>query len=224
MFTRRDGNPKLASRYSDGNPAQAFLLRGRAQATLSALREHGLLPLGDKRILDVGCGHGQALQFLSELGASPRNVYGVDILPARLAKARERVPNARCQCADARALPFPDGSFDLVLQSMVLSAITDRTNRTEAAAEMLRVLGRQGHIISYDFWINPTNRNVVPIGRSELQRLFPSCVITTRRTTLAPPLARLVVPVSRRLGLALEAIPLLRTHYLAVIQKGRTCK
>ena len=69
------------------------------------------------------------------------------------------------------------------------------------AREMLRVLKPQGSILWYDFFMdNPRNSNVRGIGRRELASLFPDCRIWLRRVTLAPPLARRIVPVTLELG------------------------
>jgi hypothetical protein len=43
-----------------------------------------------------------------------------------------------------------------------------------------------------------------------------------RPVTLAPPLARLLAPNSWTLATFLEAIPLLRTHLMAVLIKSRS--
>jgi SAM-dependent methyltransferase len=63
------------------------------------------------RVLDVACGSGFAAALAAERGAT---VAGVDITPPLLAIARERVPDGDFREAGMDALPFPDGSFDVV--------------------------------------------------------------------------------------------------------------
>src|SRR6202030_2983699 len=66
--------------------------------------------------LDAGCGTG----FLSlELASRGHRVTGIDFAPAMLAEARRKAGEQgsaiRFQEADAEQLPFPSGSFDLVV-------------------------------------------------------------------------------------------------------------
>jgi len=81
----------------------------------------------------------------------------------------------------------------------------------------LPLLRPGGALLWYDFRIdNPRNRNVKGIRRAEILDLFPGLQGDVRSLTLAPPLSRTLVPVSRVLATLLSAIPLLRTHLLAV--------
>ena len=69
------------------------------------------------------------------------------------------------------------------------------------AAELARVLAPGGAIVWYDmFRDNPRNKNVTGIGRSRIRELFPSLQVHTRSITLAPPLARFVVPRSKTIA------------------------
>ena len=77
-----------------------------------------------------------------------------------------------------------------------------------------------GIIVWYDFLFdNPRNANVQGVGSKEIRRLFPGCLIHLRRITLAPPLARRIVPISWSIARLLEQLRMLNTHYLGVIQK-----
>jgi hypothetical protein len=84
---------------------------------------------------------------------------------------------------------------------------------------MVRVLRPGGLIIWYDFWFNPTNRQTQGIRPAEIRRLFPHCTHTFYRLTLAPPLARRLVPLSWTLALLLEKLRLFNSHYLVAIEK-----
>jgi hypothetical protein len=87
---------------------------------------------------------------------------------------------------------------------------------------MLRVLAAGGAILWYDFFVdNPANPNVRGVRRREVEALFPGCRAELRRATLAPPLARRVVPVSWTLGTVLESLRVFDTHYLGVIRMTR---
>jgi SAM-dependent methyltransferase len=82
------------------------------------------------RVLDVGCGEGR----LASLYAAPE-VVCVDGSAAAVEKAAELGLDA--QLADARELPFPDGSFDVVTCSHTLYHLPDPD---QALAEFVRVL------------------------------------------------------------------------------------
>lgn len=75
------------------------------------------LPKGG-RILEVGCGRGIALPPLAR-ALAPSRLVGIDIDPELLAAARNRLAEMRVMAelrrADVRALPFPDGCFDVVV-------------------------------------------------------------------------------------------------------------
>jgi SAM-dependent methyltransferase len=64
-----------------------------------------------RRVLDVGCGAGTFLRLCADRGA---HVTGLDAAAGMLEVAGERVPEAELVLGDLQALPFPDGSFDVV--------------------------------------------------------------------------------------------------------------
>jgi SAM-dependent methyltransferase len=66
------------------------------------------------RVLDVGCAAGGLLAVLREY--EPELDYiGVDCSTLMVAEARRRFPGFRFEVGDARALPFTNESFDLVI-------------------------------------------------------------------------------------------------------------
>jgi ubiquinone/menaquinone biosynthesis C-methylase UbiE len=211
----------LESRYSYWEPANLYLYQSRERALVSLLGEAGLLPMTNLRVLDVGCGDGPVLRDLLRLGARPENLAGVDLLLGRLARARALNADMAFSVADAADLPYFDASFDLLLAFTLLSSIVEAEARRAAASEMLRVLRPGGVLIVYDFWVNPRNPDVRPLGRAEVQRLFPGCTLGWRRVTLAPPLLRLLAPRSWLACHLLEKLPFLCTHFLVSITKGR---
>lgn len=208
--------------YAAWKPANLFLYSQRTRGVLRALQSCGLFPLADKAILEVGCGCGGWLLDLLSWGADPTRLAGIDLDQARLESAKARLGRADLRYGDASELPWPEASFDLCLQSTVFTSILDERVKSAVAREMLRVLKPSGVILWYDFrYNNPRNPHVRGIEAAEIRRLFPGCDIWLQKVTLAPPIARRLVPVSWILCLLLEKIPVLRTHYLGVIRKTK---
>lgn len=203
--------------YSAFNRANLFAVQSRQRAVVSALRRRGLTDLSPLRILEMGCGAGGVLREYHCLGAKAVNLFGIDLLPDRLKAAHRSLPEAGLANANGQFLPFPAASFDLVLQYTAISSILDMNLRREICAEMLRVTRPGGPILSYDFWVNPTNRQTLGLRPSEIRISFPGCVIHLYKITLAPPIARLLVPHSWTLALLLENLKIFNTHYLALI-------
>ncbi len=171
------------------------------------------------RLADIGCGYGYWLEYFEGWTGIQDGLYGVDHDWERLKGARERAKTANIVAADTRDLPWESASFDLVTQFVVLTSILERADRQRIASEMLRVLKPMGRILWYDFFSpNPFNRQTRPVRRKEIGTLFPNCRIRVRRVTLAPPLARLCIRLSEKLAQALDRMPFLCTHYLAVIE------
>lgn len=212
---------RLAGRdlYSPFNPAALFALQQRQRQTLRLLRQIGLRDLKGLQILEMGCGSGGVLIEYLACGARPENLHGLDLLPDRLEEARRRLPVSPLICADGQRLPYPDASFDLALQYTAFSSLLDDQVKRRIAGELLRTLRPGGWLIWYDFWLNPSNPQARGIRPAEVRRLFPGCRIIFRRTTLAPPLARPLVPRSWPLALLLESLTVFNTHYLAALQK-----
>ena len=97
-------------------------------------------------VLVVGCGDGTEAALLAELLNT--EVTGIDISDAFHASAKKRV---ELLVADARELPFPDGSFDIVFSYHALEHVA---SPERAVAEMRRVLRPRG-----GFWIGTPNRS-----------------------------------------------------------------
>jgi SAM-dependent methyltransferase len=214
VITEFDRDP----RYTLWDEAALFRYQERERAILRLLDRQGVSPLDEVRLLDVGCGAGGTLRDFLAYGARPENVAGVDVLEARVSRAKRLAPHLDYRVADAAALPFGNDAFDLALAFTLFSSITDPTTRTRIAAEILRVVRPGGGILWYDFWINPTNPNVEALGLREVGRLFGREPVEARRVTLAPPVARLLAPRSWLACQLLATLPLLRTHWLALVK------
>jgi ubiquinone/menaquinone biosynthesis C-methylase UbiE len=203
--------------YSPFNPANLFMRHQRQRIELALLRRLGFDRLQQYQTLEVGCGSGGILLDYLVYGALPGQIYGTDLLLDRVQEARVLLPKTQLTCSDGQHLPYADNSFDLTLQYTVFSSILDDQIKTNIASEMMRVCKPNGLIIWYDFWLNPTNPHTKGIRKKEIKNLFPDCSFTFKRITLAPPIARRLVPFSWTLSVLLENLKILNTHYLVAI-------
>ncbi|HSP16457.1 MAG TPA: methyltransferase domain-containing protein [Thermoanaerobaculia bacterium] len=118
-------------------------------------------PPGSGAVLDLGCGTGEITARLAE--KFPRASFiGVDLEQAHLARAAARCaalgPRVRFEAADALALPYEGGTFDLVVCRHVLQAVPDPASVLAEIRRVLRPNGRM-HLISEDYgmlWCHPT--------------------------------------------------------------------
>ena len=79
------------------------------------------------RVVDLGCGTGYAARRLQAMYRRAQ-VIGVDFAPAmaaRVATGWRPGRRPRGVCADARRLPLPDQSVDIVFSSLTLEWVTD---------------------------------------------------------------------------------------------------
>ncbi len=112
--------------------------QGRAMEMLVRESISSLLDLQPgERILDIGCGEGNHLLLLSQLGF---DVFGLDASPYMVRHARERLgPRIMVRVGEAEALPFEDNEFDLAL---LINTIEFLDNPVEALSEAGRVARR----------------------------------------------------------------------------------
>ena len=204
--------------YSWFNKANLFAIHQRQCAILLSLKKNGFFNLTRLSILEMGCGGGGILTEYLGFGAPPENIFGIDLLMDRLLHAHQILPGSGFANADGQSLPFPTQSFDLVLQFTALSSILDPELRKNICSDMLRVLNPNGMILWYDFWLNPTNKQTRGIRPFEIRQLFPNCSLEFHKITLAPPIARRVVPFSWMLALFLENLKIFNSHYLVAIR------
>lgn len=105
-------------------------------------------------VLDVGCGTG-SLAFVAKRIVGPAGtVHGIDasqpMINRAAAKAARSGIHAQFEVASADALPFPDGSFDVALSTVMLHHLP-RATRVVAVSEMRRILRPQGRALLVDF-------------------------------------------------------------------------
>ena len=99
------------------------------------------------RLLEVACGTGIVTRHLRERLPRDARFVATDLNPPMLDFARRRLEGVRgieWQTADACALPFPDGSFDVAVCQFGLMFVPDKT---AALSEARRVLAPGGMLL-----------------------------------------------------------------------------
>lgn len=132
-----------------------------------------------KDVLEVACGSGFGLGYLAQRA---RSVRAGDINPALVERVSahygDRVPT---QIIDAQALPFADGSLDVVI---IFEALYYLPEPTAFVAECRRVLRPGGHVLVTNSNKDMPDFNPSPYSRTyhgvvELGRLFDPAAFTT---------------------------------------------
>lgn len=114
-----------------------------APAQIQPVVEAAEIQPGD-RVLDIGCGPGF---LLGEVAREAMQVVGVDLTPAMLAEARQRLEekgyhNVCLREASAEALPYGDDRFDVVLCRLMLHHAADPMRVLREAYRVCRPGGR----------------------------------------------------------------------------------
>ncbi|MEE6176572.1 phthiotriol/phenolphthiotriol dimycocerosates methyltransferase [Mycobacterium sp. 050134] len=104
--------------------------------------------LEGKKVLEVSCGHGGGSSYLVR-SQHPASYTGLDLNPAgiRFCRKRHRLPGLDFVQGDAENLPFPDESFDVVLN---VEASHHYPHFSKFLTEVARVLRPGGHFLYTD--------------------------------------------------------------------------
>jgi arsenite methyltransferase len=118
---------------------------------------------GDEQVLDVGCGRGLLLAGAAKLLSGGGKATGIDIWSnvdmggnseaATLHNLELEGISDRCTLlgVPAQEMPFPDGTFDVILSNLCLHNIYDRETRRQAVQQIVRVLKPGGIAILSDY-------------------------------------------------------------------------
>lgn len=122
---------------------------GRWRAVADAMRDHYGLKAGDK-VLDVGCGKGFLLYDLTQ--AVPGiEVAGIDVSQYAIDNAKEEV-KLHLRVGGADALPFADGTFDLVISINALHNL--EVDALERALREIERVGRRSKYVCVESYRN----------------------------------------------------------------------
>lgn len=106
------------------------------------------------RVLDVGCGAGDACAAAAARGALPT---GVDLAPAMIALARERHPGLDLRVGSAEALPA--GGVDAVIGNFLVHHLAEPERVVRGFAEVLAPGGR----LALTSWDQPARCRLVGV-------------------------------------------------------------
>jgi ubiquinone/menaquinone biosynthesis C-methylase UbiE len=155
-------------------------LRGKLRIWERVLDEAGLK--GNEQLLDLGCGRGAVL-IAGARRLPAGHAVGADLWSkeqsgnspeATLANAAAAgvADRVEVRTADMTALPFADGSFDVVTSALAIHNVPSPEGRYRALDEVMRVLRPGGRLLVADFW--PMARKYAAhIGRGTLRGLGP---------------------------------------------------
>lgn len=104
--------------------------------------------LTGKKVLEVGCGHGGGASYIKRY-LGPASYTGLDLNPSGIAfcKKRHVMPGLDFVQGDAQDLPFPDESFDAVVNVESANYYPDQASFFAGVA---RVLRPGGHFLYTD--------------------------------------------------------------------------
>lgn len=142
-----DDPATAAVAFDDGQAYERFMGRWSRAAGETFL--DWLAPPQRARWLDVGCGTG-AFTDLVIRKCAPASVAGIDPAGAQIEYCRRRPIAERVdfRVADAQAMPFPRGSFDVIASALVLNFVPD----VRPALHEMRRVGRSGGLVTGYVW------------------------------------------------------------------------
>lgn len=143
-------------------PAPAFIgrfldsdFRRKMQLPADVISRSGIKP--GMKVLEVGCGSGAFTVAVARAVGNEGEVHALDIQPGMLDQLRrkltrpvnEDIRNIFVHQNSAYALPFPDGTFDVVYYVTVLQEIPDPVRALREAGRVLKNTG----VIAVTEWL-----------------------------------------------------------------------
>lgn len=128
----------------------------------------------DDKVIEVAVGLGfNFLEILKKVGRK-NTVHGIDLSPKMLDKTERLVTkkgflNFDLREADARHLPFPDGTFDVLFNSYMLDLISI-SDFPVVLKEFFRVLKKGGRLVLVNF----SKKDSSPVFSEKLYKITPS--------------------------------------------------
>lgn len=122
-----------------------------------------------KSMIDLGCGEGTRLGFVSQTRGNKAGLVGVDISNTAIKLAKKKFPGITFQQADLEHLSFVDESFDLVYSAFVLEHLSDPE---QMLREAIRITKSGGKLLLIAPNFGAPNRQSPPFKGSRLKKLI----------------------------------------------------
>ena len=113
-------------------------IRFQGERRRAEITTHLLKPQRGDLILDVGCGEGFQISYISQ---SSTNVVGIDLSMERLKEARKRLKRPDFLCASSESLPFKPQIFNRILCLELLEHLQDPSETLEEIEFVLKEAG-----------------------------------------------------------------------------------
>lgn len=156
-------------------------LRPGGKEATEWLMSHANLTV-DSKVLEVACNRGTtSLELASRFGC---HVYAIDMDKGALRVAQANIHAAglsnKIQLIEANAtrLPFPDNTFDVVINEAMLTMYADKA-KTKLVREYCRVLKHGGLLLTHDIML--TNETLSQTADDDLQEVVKSNVSPMRK-------------------------------------------
>ena len=111
-----------------------------------------------RRVLDIGCGTGYLLRRLARQWPQAAEMAGIDPAPSMIAAAEASAGEHRLRfcTGTAERLPYPDGSFDLIVSTTSFDHWADQQAGLSECARVLVPGGRLVLVDQFSPWLIPT--------------------------------------------------------------------
>lgn len=171
-FWRARSNAVIQEQVGVRDPAFAEFWRQFLTRALSRDRKH--------RLIDIACGNGAvtmaAIETAQVVGGQLA-LYCVDCSPSVIADVRKRLPQIEGMACDARRIPYPDGSFDIVVSQFGIEyagndAFTEAARLVAAGGNLAAVVHFAGGALHRECEENlaiavaATNSQLMPLARA----------------------------------------------------------
>ncbi|HJT19776.1 MAG TPA: methyltransferase domain-containing protein [Nitrospira sp.] len=186
MYTEVAQSPEKTFHFPTGRAACLFV--GYPDAELDVLPETAVESFAGvgypfaaqairkgNRVLDIGSGAGTDALLAATLVGSEGKVWGIDMTPAMIAKARansagNRFGHVEFLEGNAEQIPLPDAVADVVTSNGVLNLVPDKS---KAFAQIFRVLRQGGQFQISDIVVG---KPILSQSREDPQ-LWAECIV-----------------------------------------------
>jgi ubiquinone/menaquinone biosynthesis C-methylase UbiE len=151
----------IASHYNEELPEafQIYLLRRKMGFIQKYCND-----LDSKIALDVGCGQGKYVQYLTH---KVKNVVGIDFSFKNIKNTLNLKYNKNALNSDGKYIPFKSNIFDICYCINVIHHLTSREAQKKVIDEMFRVVKPGGYVFIFDLSLKN------PFFTFYLKKIFP---------------------------------------------------